>query len=618
MTHRFLISLLAFIVLSLSACQPTQDISTTRPDTAADLAAAAAEQSGNFLSAAQQYLTLASESNKSLQAQYYLRAANAFWQANDDIQATQSLAKVDRTLLSQPQQHDASILEARIDLASSQPEQALKALELISLQSLPPEQKRQVLKLKIEAYQLTENWLEKANSHILLASLLENDDEVAANQQSLWQALMSLTPQSLELFNPGMPPAVDSGWFELAYIVKSYQAHPEALIVAIENWQRDYPNHPANPSLYEPNLNAGTRLPKDLDLIAVLLPETGPYKLAAQAIKQSIITAHFIAHSTAKLQFYPVNPSPNDVWQQYQRAVSNQASIVIGPLDKRSVEILAESNDLTVPVLALNRLADKVEYPNLYQFGLAPEDDAVAVANYATAHNYQRTVILSSNDNWGQRVSEAFKQQWAENGGVLLNSATYNAGQNDFSTVITPFLGLETSSQRKDSLRRTLGKSLEFEPRRRQDIDFIFLAAKPLKARQLVPQLKFHRSGDLPIIATSQAYSGRENSSQDIDLNKLIITDIPWMLDQASEQDPVYHALTMSYPEHFNNLVRLYALGTDAYRLIPQLNSLSRSSDISYSGATGILTIDNYGKINRKTSWGKFEKGILNAMDDNE
>ncbi len=79
------------------------------------------------------------------------------------------------------------------------------------------------------------------------------------------------------------------------------------------------------------------------------------------------------------------------------------------------------------------------------------------------------------------------------------------------------------SKLRYESLKRTLTAAIKigFEPRRRQDIDIIFLIARPLKARQLVPQFKFHRSGQLPVVATSHAYTGAKNKQQDIDLNGL-------------------------------------------------------------------------------------------------
>lgn len=214
MKEPFLRSLLILLLISLSACQTTQSVITSPPRTEADLAAHSAELSGDYLSAAQQYLTLATESKKHLQAYYYLRSAQAFWLAGDAVQASNSLSHVDSTLLSTSQQNDTALLEAELSLAESQAEQALVTLERIKFKSLSLSQKQQILRLKIDAYQLTENWLEKANSHLTLSTLL-SDVEIAENQQGLWQALMSLTPQSLELFNPGMPPAVNSGWLQL-------------------------------------------------------------------------------------------------------------------------------------------------------------------------------------------------------------------------------------------------------------------------------------------------------------------------------------------------------------------------------------------------------------------
>jgi len=617
MTKQFYISILTLIVLSLSACQPALQPTTTRPDNNADMLAVEAEKSGDYLGAAQHYLILAENAKKQHQAHYYLRAALAFWQANDIEQASNSLTKVNSESLDQLQKLDASILEADIAIASFQAEQALSALESINIQDISSPQNKQVLALRIQAYALTENWLEKANSHIALASLL-SQDETAENQKMLWQALMSLTPQALDLFNPGMSPSIDSGWFALAYAVKTYNTNPDTLIVAIEDWQRNYPRHPADPSLYEQSLKTGTRLPQQLNHIAILLPNTGPYKAAATAIKQGILAAHFNARSRSQLHFYDVitdqQSGVSNVWQRYQQAITDEASLVIGPLDKKSVQMLADANELSIPVLALNRLAEHEQKDNLFQFGLAPEDDAIAAANYATQQNFQRAVVISPTGNWGNRIASAFNQQWLANGGILLNHKKYDAKQHDFSESIKPLLGLSTSSQRYHALKQTLASKLEFEPRRRQDIDLIFVVAKPLKARQILPQLKFHRSGSLAVIATSQAYGGKENSQQDIDLNGLLINDIPWMFPETAVQDPIYASLQANPPEHFNRSIRLHALGADAYQLIPQLNSLSRSSDLHFQGATGELSISESGQIHREPQWGQFTDGILTAL----
>lgn len=617
MTSRFYLSLFIIIAFNLSACQQASSPITTRPDNTAEIAAQTAEQSGDYLAASQQYIDLATAASEPQKSLFYLRAAAAFWQINQPEDVTASLTKVNRTLLNQAQQLDAAMLDANIALSHAQPEKALAAFSPFDLTYLPPSQKQQALELKIQAYALTENWLEKANSHILLDPLL-TEAEQTQNQQSLWQALMSLTPQALDLFNPGIPPAVDSGWFALAYLVKSYRANPETFIVALEDWQRNYPNHPADPSLYKQSLDAGTRLPQAVTDIAILLPETGPYKAAAEAIKRGILAAHFTSKSDTRLHFLAVDTDKqtglSNVLQQYQRAIEQHANLVIGPLDKESLEILANSDNLSVPVLALNRLVNETTKQNLFQFGLAPEDEAVAVANYATEKNYQRALVLAPKNEWGARIAAAFNAQWSKNGGVLLNQANYDSNQNDFATTIKPLLGLSASEQREQSLKQRLATSLEFEARRRQDVDFIFLVAKPLKARQLVPQLKFHRSGRLPIIATSHVYEGYDNSQQNIDLNKLVISDIPWVFNNLAQSDPTYIALHNASPEHFEQLVRLYALGADAYSLIPELNQLSRAPELSMHGATGELSINQAGLVIRKPKWATFNHGLIELL----
>lgn len=166
-----------------------------------------------------------------------------------------------------------------------------------------------MLDVRIRAYTLNENWLEKANSLILLGETLPASRR-EENQQALWQALMKLTPQALDLSNPSMPPAIDSGWFSLAYIIKNYQTNLSALAVALEDWQRRYPNHPAKPEVYKSTISAGTMLPQQLNTIAVLLPEIGPYTKAAEAIKQGIFAAHFTSGSTSHLHFIEVRTDP--------------------------------------------------------------------------------------------------------------------------------------------------------------------------------------------------------------------------------------------------------------------------------------------------------------------
>jgi hypothetical protein len=485
--------------------------------------------------------------------------------------------------------------------------------------TLSSDQLQDVLLIKVDAYRQTENWLELANSYIKLSSLVY-DSQARAYQADLWYALMQMTPQALDVFNPGMPPAIDSGWFALAYAVQSYQMLPETLTVALEDWQRLYPNHPADPSLYQDFIKQGVGLPEDVAQIAVLLPNSGPFASAAKAIKRGIVAAHLSAQSSAQLRFYSVTTDSKtgttDVLQQYNTAVSNKASVVIGPLSKQAVNLLAAQETLAVPVIALNRAETVFSQPNLFQFGLAPEDDAYAAAEYAINNGLQRALVLAPKGKWGDRIASAFIDAWLANGGTLINQGRYDAQKSDFSYIIKPLLALNSSKDRKKALQSTLNQTIEYEPRRRQDIDFLFLAAKPLKARQLMPQLKFHRYGSLPVIATSHAYNGKPNPQQDIDLNGMILSQIPWAFAETRSSDPVYNALTNNDAKSLGSLNRLYALGVDAYHLIAELNTMTRSQSVVFAGATGELSIDSNGNIKRKTRFASFKNGKIKLLPE--
>ncbi|WP_417541667.1 penicillin-binding protein activator [Methylophaga thalassica] len=606
----------AIILLSLTACQPVQSpVSMTKP---AQIETVASELSGQYQQAADEYAQLATTNDGAEQAAYQLKAAQMYWQSGQVELSQSQLDQIKLSLLDKSRRYDAAILGANIALFNSEGERALEALSAVQEKDLSAQNLKNVLKLKADAYTLTGNWLEKANTHLKLEKILTDPESLKNNREALWQALMQMTPQALDLFNPGYPPAEDSGWFALAYNIKAYQDNPEVLAVALEDWKRSYPNHPADPALYQKTLAAGTHIPKDIENIAVLLPNSGPFVEAAKAIKDAIIAAQYVNGSTAQLHFYDIQTDAisgqSNVLSQYDAAVADGAGVVIGPLQKSSVETLATHPNLSVPVLALNRTDGPEAYKNLYQFGLAPEDEAAAAANYAKQLGYKRSIVLAPYNDWGQRIASAFTNQWRKDGGTTLLVSNYNEAENDFRDTLIPLMGLNESEQRYKSLQGTLGRSLDFEPRRREGVDFLFLVARPLKARQLVPQLKYHRSGQLPLLATSHVYSGQSDPQQNIDLNDLIICDIPWVFEELAAEDPVYQALKNQSPENFASAIRLYALGVDAYKLIPQLNKLSRDPTSSMAGTTGTLSINSQGHVIRKMLWAKFEQGELKLI----
>lgn len=595
--------LLVLLVMTLAACQPMAIDRKETPVTAESLISEA-ETAGDLQTAVDDYLAKAEDTDGALQSAYFYRAATVLYELEDYPKAVEVLGQLDSKQLSETEQIDAALLRADIAIIQDDTAAALTALDSFDSKTANDEQRVQALSLRIKAYALSDNMLDKALAHIELDPLLSGTDQ-QNNRESLWEALMALDTQQLDLFNPGQPPAEDSGWFALAYAMKAYENNPEAMEVALEDWQRSYPNHPADLDSLRKTIKPSLRLPTEVDSIAVLLPESGPIAGAAKAVKQGIIAAHFSSGNDRQLKFYDVQ---NNAAAAYQQAVEAGASIVIGPLDKPSVEQLARLDSLPVPVIALNRISGQPAHSNLFQFGLAPEDDARTAAKFAADQGYRRALVLGPRSDWGERVTEAFENAWQKEGGAVVRSNGYRESASDFSEVIVPLFGLNSSEQRAKALQSTLGRTLEFEPRRRQDVDFIFMVAKPLKARQLVPQFRFHRSGQLPVISTSHVYDGEADSRQDIDLNGTIISDIPWIIN--APEDSIYQGLLNQAQGDKGTFMRLAAMGVDAYRLTERLAELSRGNN-RYDGVTGSLQINSEGHIQRLMPQGIFKDGLL-------
>src|SRR5690606_28114687 len=117
--------------------------------------------------------------------------------------------------------------------------------------------------------------------------------------------------------------------------------------------------------------------------------------------------------------------------------------------------------------------------------------------------------ILAPASNWGDRSVSSFGDAWTELGGELIHHYRYTP-QEQYSQLIKQALNIAESEQRASGIRRIIGRNIEFEPRRRQDIDVIFLVAHQTQPRQIKPTLAFHYAGNIPVYATSHIYNGED------------------------------------------------------------------------------------------------------------
>lgn len=597
-----LLSLLLVSTFGLAGC------SGAPPRTAASDPLSQAQEleaRGDFVRAAGVYLALARDADGPLRQDYQLSAAAAWFNAGEFDQARALLDSIEAEGLNKDLLIRRQLLGARLALSDGNPQQALVALEGI----IPAEHsflaQADLHLLRAEAHILLGNSLEAARARILRDALLSEPIAIRDNQLAILQALGQLQNTALQ---EAEPPDNLSGWMELVLITRMSAGEPGQFNERITDWRYRYRQHPASEELIASLLDDPRQLltPSQasepvgsVGQIALLLPLSGPLANVGAAVREGFMAAAGEQpDGTQSIRAYDVSVlgpegDPDSILQSYQQAVQEGADLIVGPLQKEGVNALFFSDQLPVPTLALN-YSDQGDFPpaNLYQFGLLPEDEARQVAERAWLNGDTRALALVPEGEWGARVLAAFNKELERLGGILVDYESYSSEQAEFSAPV-----------------RALLQYTGGNPPRRQDADYLFLAAFPAQARGIGPQLQYFYASNLPVYATSHLYDTLGNTTVDLDLNGMIFADMPWVLSDDIPQQALRRELASQSPNSFQQLKRLYALGVDAYDTIFHLDRLKSSPAERFEGATGSLSLDEANRIHRRLIWARFENG---------
>ncbi len=339
-------------------------------------------------------------------------------------------------------------------------------------------------------------------------------------------------------------------------------------------------------------------------LVVLLLPLSGRTSAPAEAIRDGFLSAYLALDPSMRPRLM-IRDCSHGAAQAYQDAVLAGASFIVGPLTKEEVAATVAVAAPQVITLVLNVVpAATLTPPRFYQFALAPEDEARQVALRLLAEGKRSGVALVPAGDWGRRVLEAFDTAFSAGGGKLLVQKTYAPGTTDYAGVIGDLIGFDESRTRYRAVAAAVGVPLEFAPRRREAVGFLFLAGQPVQGRLIRPQLKFHYAGELPLYSISDMYEPSTAANQDLD--GLIFPDMPWMLADDAATLGAREESQELWSESTRHRSRLYAFGADAFRLLEELKSPETFRD-SVSGLTGRLALDAGGQIRRTLDWAQIQ-----------
>jgi len=604
-----LVYLAALILASclLAACVTPQGPQTGYPNQERQLAQAEKlSKSGDPLGAGRAYQTLAQQSGGELRDRFNLRAAREFLDGGDVQQAQKLVSSVGDNVPSSDFALRAAVL-ADIALRTGHADRALAELDRVAL-PLPREWAPDLLQVRTQALFALGRPVQAVNTALEREKLLSTPQDVTQNRRMIWEGVQQSAAAHVDLRPPPGVSSVVAGWLELGRVALATGRNPFTANATLRDWKSRYPSHPANELLSTevlPQLGQNLAYPPQL---ALLLPLSGKQQQAGAAVRDGFMAALLQQDAATRPALNIYDTAQAGAVAAYRRAVSDGAQFVVGPLLKEDVASIAQLPDATVPTLALNDLPENVNAPSsLFQFGLAPEDEAHQVADRIVNDGLRSGIALLPNNEWGKRLFRAFDGELKARGGSLVGLRFYDPASRDYSQPITDVLLIGESRARANALNGALGVRLEFEPRRRSDVEFVFVAALPVQGRSLKPALKFHLSGeDLPVYATSEIYE--PDAASNTDLDGVIFPDMPSIISPDEVSSELRASLLKYWPTRARGRARLYAFGFDAYRLVPMLRTASRSAS-AIDGMTGRLTVDNTGKVQRTLEWARVVNG---------
>jgi outer membrane PBP1 activator LpoA protein len=562
------------------------------------------------------YLGLAKTSAEPNKSKYLLQAGIVLAQSSAYLKAQETFTVIEPSNLSQTERESYYLYYGYSLLNLAQSNAALRFLNRITR----PEQQSidwQVLYREslADSYLAESNYLEAAKIRIELDGLLLDQTTLARNHEAIWQALNQLSISFLSQFSSDLNSRELNGWLELSYLTKNNASNPQKLIKNLQLWQAKYPTHSANINLPKELVKISQAKIFQPKQIALLLPLSGRLARGGRMIRDGFLASHYgqAEASDLVIKVYDTAQSLSAL-TPYNKAIEDGADFIVGPLSKDAVEEILNQESLTVPMLTLNNVTDEsVKHENIFQFGLLPEDEVRQIAELAITNKHSKAVIIAPDDEQGSRAIETFRQTFEQLDGSVSEVQRYKKAE-DIKENVRQLLNVDLSESRSKELQRILGRPVLSTPRRRQDIDMVFVVASPSDGRRIKPFLNFYYAQDIPVYSLSKINPGSLNRQLNGDLNGITFTDSPFFVSNNPTIKNIKRRLSASMKNLNTGLGRLFTLGYDAYQLLPDLNMLQSLEQFYQQGLSGDLSVTTEGRIRRRLTVAKFAKGVASEV----
>ncbi|WP_345828200.1 penicillin-binding protein activator [Pantoea sp. BRR-3P] len=324
--------------------------------------------------------------------------------------------------------------------------------------------------------------------------------------------------------------------------------------------------------------------------------------------------------SSAQVKVYDTSSQP--IAQVMQQAQQDGATLVVGPLLKNDVEQVVNSQT-ALNVLALNEPEQIQNHPNICYFALSPEDEARDAAHHIYEQGKRQPLLLVPRSSYGDRISKAFAQEWQKLGGSTVlqqrfgGVAELKQGINSGAGIALSGTPLNVEPDQSQSVAiagLTIPAPQTSTPAPVADtsggsVDAVYIVASQDELQLIKPMIAMRTSSrsNTALYASSRSAQAGAGPDFRLEMDGLQFSDIPLL----SGNNP---GLMQQAAKSFNNdysLVRLYAMGIDAWTLANHFNQMRQVPGFAIDGNTGKLNADADCVINRKLAWNQYRQGQI-------
>ncbi|MEG0208781.1 penicillin-binding protein activator, partial [Hafnia sp.] len=349
--------------------------------------------------------------------------------------------------------------------------------------------------------------------------------------------------------------------------------------------------------------------------------ETAP---TAQADADGMPIAPIVPPSASNAQVKVYDTSSQPLPALLAQAKQDGATLVVGPLLKENVDQLSTTST-PLNVLALNQPEQVQNNPNICYFALSPENEARDAAKHIWEQGKRSPLILAPRGSLGDRVAKAFAQEWQQLGGsTVLQQGFGSTGElrqaiNGGSGIRMTGQPVSVAAASQPQSVTIAGLTIPAPPAdagavstSSGNVDAVYIIATPAELTLIKPMIDLangSRNG-LGLYASSRSYQAGSGPDFRLEMDGLQFSDIPLL----AGGNPALLQQAASQFKNDYSLVRLYAMGADAWVLANHFSQMRQIGGFQLNGSTGVLSADSNCVINRKLPWLQYRSGTIVPM----